>query len=45
VEYMNNNRWHERIVVNPKDEWEKMYKLLMKYEKLRVPSKQEKIYS
>ena len=45
VEYMNNNRWHEKIVVNPREEWEKMYRLLLKYEKLRVPAKQEKIYS
>ena len=45
IEYMNNNRWHEKIVVNPREEWEKMYKLLIKYEKLRVPAKQEKIYS
>lgn len=45
VEYMNNNKWHEKIVVDPKEEWEKMYKLLLKYEKLRVPTKQEKIFS
>ena len=45
VEYMNNNRWHEKIVVDPREEWEKMYRLLLKYEKIRVPAKQEKIYS
>lgn len=38
VEYMNNNKWYEKIVVNPLDEWEKMYKLLLKYNKLRVPA-------
>jgi hypothetical protein len=36
VEYMNNNKWYERKVRNPEDEWEKMYKLLLKYDKLRV---------
>jgi hypothetical protein len=36
VEYMNNNKWHEKMVQNPQDEWEKLYKLLIKYDKLRV---------
>lgn len=45
VEYMNNNQWYERVVVDPRLEWEKMYKLLLKYEKLRIPSKQDRIYS
>jgi hypothetical protein len=36
VEYMNNNKWYERKVQNPKEEWEKLYKLLIKYDKLRV---------
>jgi hypothetical protein len=39
VEYQNNNKWYERIVRNPKEEWEKLYKLLTKYEKVRVPAK------
>jgi hypothetical protein len=39
VEYQNNNKWYERIVRNPKEEWEKLYKLLIKYEKVRVPAK------
>lgn len=38
VEYMNNNKWYERKVQNPKEEWEKLYKLLIKYDKLRVSS-------
>lgn len=36
VEYMNNNKWFEKKVLNPQDEWEKLYKLLIKYDKLRV---------
>ena len=36
VEYMNNNKWYEKKVQNPKEEWEKLYKLLIKYDKLRV---------
>ena len=39
VEYLNNNRWSERIVENPSEEWEKAYKLLTKYEKVRVACK------
>ena len=39
VEYQNNNKWHERIVRNPKEEWEKLYKLLTKYDKVRIPAK------
>jgi len=38
VEYMNNNKWYEKIVQNPQEEWEKLYKLLIKYDKLRVSS-------
>lgn len=36
VEFFNNNRWVTKEVYNPDDEWEKMYKLLTKYGKLRV---------
>lgn len=39
VEYLNNNKWYQRKVENPKQEWEDMYKLLSKYDKLRVASK------
>jgi hypothetical protein len=36
VEYFNNNLWNQKIIHNLDLEYEKMYKLLMKYEKLRV---------
>lgn len=36
VEFYNNNRWVSKQINNPDDEWEKMYKLLTKYNKLRV---------
>jgi hypothetical protein len=36
VEYMNQNKWFVREVKNPTDEYEKLYKLLIKYDKLRV---------
>jgi hypothetical protein len=39
VEYFNNNKWYQKQVQNPSEEWEKMYKLLIKYDKLRVESK------
>ena len=39
VEYQNNNKWYERIVRNPKEEWEKLYRLLTKYDKVRIPLK------
>lgn len=45
VEYMNNNQWYERIVVDPRVEWEKMYRLLVKYEKIRIPANQDRVYS
>lgn len=39
VEYFNNNQWQERIVNNPDQEWDKLYKLLLKYNKVRIESK------
>lgn len=36
VEYFNNNKWCAKQIVNVEVEYDKMYKLLMKYEKLRV---------
>jgi hypothetical protein len=39
VEYFNKNKWYERVVENPTDEYEKLYKLLIKYDKVRVVSK------
>lgn len=39
VEYMNNNKWYEKKVENPSEEYERLYKLLIKYDKVRVASK------
>ena len=39
VEYFNNNRWNQKVVKNPKQEWSDMWSLLSKYDKLRVASK------
>ena len=36
VEFFNNNKWTPKQVTNVDIEYEKMYKLLMKYEKLRI---------
>jgi hypothetical protein len=36
VEYMANNKWHEKKVRDVDTEWEKMFKLLAKYEKIRI---------
>lgn len=36
IEYFNNNKWTSKQVTNLDMEYEKMYKLLMKYEKIRV---------
>ena len=38
VEYLNNNKWYERKVENPNLEFEELYKLLIKYDKIRVVS-------
>ncbi len=38
VEYFNKNKWCEKIVENSSDEYEKLYKLLIKYDKVRVAS-------
>lgn len=39
VEYFNNNKWYQKEVSNPNEEYEKFFKLLIKYDKLRVKSK------
>lgn len=39
VEYFNKDKWYERKVENPSDEYDKLYKLLIKYDKVRVMSK------
>lgn len=36
VEYFNNNKWYQRQVSNIDLEFDKMYKLLIKYEKVRI---------
>lgn len=36
IEFFNNDRWTKRKIVNVDVEYEKMYKLLIKYNKLRV---------
>jgi hypothetical protein len=38
VEYFNKDKWYERKVENPNEEYEKLYKLLIKYDKVRVAS-------
>jgi hypothetical protein len=38
VEYLNKDKWFSKKVENPKLEYEKIYKLLIKYEKIRVQS-------
>lgn len=38
VEYLNNNKWYQKKVENPKQEWIDMYQLLSKYDKLRIAS-------
>lgn len=40
VEYFNNNQWTEKLVEDPNNEWDKLYKLLLKYDKVRVQSRQ-----
>lgn len=39
VEYLNNNKWYERKVLDPSSEYDKLYKLMIKYDKIRVMSK------
>ncbi len=38
IECFSNNKWIEKKVVNPEIEFEKMYSLLMKYNKIRIPA-------
>jgi len=37
VEYFSNNKWLERKVSDPETEYNKMYNLLIKYNKIRIP--------
>lgn len=39
LEYYDGNKWVERKVMDVNTEYEKMYRLLLKYKKIRVPSK------
>ena len=36
VEFFSNNKWNEKIVENSLEEWNDLYKLMLKYNKLRV---------
>ena len=36
IEYFNNNKWIEKKVIDPSSEFEKIYKLLIKYNKIRI---------
>jgi len=36
VEFFNNNKWYQQEVKNPSKEFEGLYKLLIKYDKIRV---------
>jgi hypothetical protein len=36
VEYLNNNKWYQQTVKEPEIEFENLYKLLIKYDKIRV---------
>ena len=38
VEYLNKDKWHTRTVENPVLEYNNLFKLLMKYDKVRVES-------
>lgn len=38
VEYMNNNKWYEKKVIDPSKEYDSLYKLMIKYDKIRVAS-------
>jgi hypothetical protein len=38
VEYFNNNKWYQKEVKNPSEDYEKFFKLLVKYDKVRVAS-------
>lgn len=37
VEYFNRDKWMKKQVINPEKEYSKMYSLLMKYNKVRIP--------
>jgi hypothetical protein len=37
IEYFNQNKWNKKTVLDLDTEYESLYKLLIKYEKLRIP--------
>jgi len=37
IEYQNNNKWCEKRIFNVETEYENMYKLLIKYGRIRIP--------
>jgi hypothetical protein len=37
LEYFNNNKWVQKEVIDVNKEYDSLYKLLMKYEKIRIP--------
>jgi hypothetical protein len=37
VEYFNKDKWIKKQILNPEMEYQKMYSLLMKYNKIRIP--------
>jgi hypothetical protein len=37
LEYCNNNKWYTKEIVNLESEYDKMYKILSKHEKIRIP--------
>lgn len=39
IEYMNNNKWNKKEINDLDEEFDRMYRLLIKYEKLRIPTK------
>ena len=38
VEYLNKNKWYQKTIEDPTLEWHDMFKLLIKYDKVRVAS-------
>jgi hypothetical protein len=38
VEYLNNNKWYKKTVEDPKSEFDSIWKLMIKYDKIRVQS-------
>ena len=39
VEYFNNNKWNQKQITNIESEYDKTFKLLIKYDKLRIEHK------